>query len=210
MGLSVYAQTVYSSTSALKTKTTKISGLYPGATVRIIYYDDLNNRDILVYNEISPTTITYGSTTPLVVNLPSNNGKITVSFNGGTATVKLENVNCYKKTPYVEVFSGKRDGYKADNWTTISDDGDAGMSNSITPNPPLPNAWEDDFCRFYLGANFTATEKTVVWTPVSTTVQYHKNDGGTSTASQTFTYGVAKQQFGKKTDGSYVWEPFYR
>lgn len=199
-----FAQNAHADT-AIKNKSTKISNLSPGATVTVKYINDEGKEDIL--NSWSPSTKTakYGDTKSTVVNLPNNCGTVTISFNGGTATVTLSNVNCFKKTIYLEIYSGERTGYKANGWKTVSDDGKTGMNDNTNPNPPLPDVWEDDYCLFYLGVSYTATEKAVVWAPVSTTVQYHKNDGGTSTASQTFTYGVAKQQFGKKTDGSPLW-----
>lgn len=289
--LSLFPEQVY---AARKTKTLVITDLYPGSSIRPHYINDYTKFDI------ADTTINYGNSGTLT--LPSGWGSIKVTFSGSTATVTLTNVDVYKKTPYLEINAGNRTGYKASGWKTVTDSGNAGLDETIHPNPPQPNKWTDNTCDFYMGAKFTADKMQVLWAsnqynltldyngattipssttvynnyltydgkianiydaskiaktgytfggwycgdvklwnadgtpvkgakvngsawsdsngnykwagntgvkakwiPITVNVTYHKNDGGSSTASQTFTYGVTKQQFGKKTDGSPLW-----
>ena len=196
--LSLFPERVY---AARKTKTLVITDLYPGASIRPHYINDYTKKDF----DNASLTVNYGNSGTLT--LPNGWGSIKVTFSGSTATVTLTNVDVYKKTPYLYIDAGNRTGYKASGWKTVTDSGNAGLDETIHPNPPKPNEWTDNTCDFYMGANFTADKMKVLWEYKKIKVTYNKNDGSGSTASQTFTYGVAKQALGKNPDESYVWEP---
>lgn len=185
-----------------KTKTFQITNLGTDAKIMFHYVNDATKLDI----KTETFSVTTGNSTKKV--LSNGWGTVTISISGSTATISYDKVSCEYKTPYIMVKAGTKNGYMPlpgqAGWK-FGTVGSTGMSDNWNPNPPREDGWANGECDLYTGVSFAYNSLEVVWAPVSTTVQYHKNDGGTSTASQTFTYGVAKQQFGKKTDGSPLW-----
>lgn len=151
----------------------------------------------------------------LGVKWTPNNTTINLNYQGGMYANTIDKtivnsnsckyITTYGSDSFWAIGSPTRTGYIFKGWNTNADGkgvfvyDKAGECNNVS-------GWYENRIWKNTCADGSTINLYAVWEPITTTVMFHKNDGGTSTASQSFAYGVSNQQFGKKLNGSPYWD----